>query len=147
MEKLTIEHLSPYLPYGLKIKHNKTNDIFVIDGVLSFSDRIVCSELGKLNEIDLPLVKPILRPLSFLSDSELINIGLMLREIEIGKETSNDRVFAIKDAFYFLSKMKSTLSLNQSQRITTYLFSIKADVFGLIEKGLAIPVTNELNPY
>ena len=66
MKTLTLEHLAPYLPYGLKFIDSK-GTIFEMDGL--FKDLAI--HFKETNRLDYfhfcPQIKPILRPLSDLA--------------------------------------------------------------------------------
>ena len=151
MEKLTIENLAPYLPYNLRMwdVENERQYIPELIGIVDNEKiRVTLPRFPSVTLFEINALKPILFPLSSLNKKKLIPIGLLIRDIEKYKATYKDNVFAIEDAKDWIrGGMKPVLSLHQCCLILDYLFSIKADVFGLIEKGLAIPVTNELNPY
>ena len=112
--KLELKHLAPYLPYELKYEFN--NVIYYYQH---------CST----REFDFENSKPILRPLSDLT-----------REIEV-----NGKKFVPKNIL-----SASLQSLNSwedliKHRIIMFddsqkLFEWHFDVFGLIEKGLAIDI-------
>ena len=83
-------------------------------------------------------VKPILFPLSSLTKDDVKNFYQFnnddFKSIDL-KEWAEDLMFFIKT--------KEPFQLSQFE----YLLSKKFDVFGLIELGLAEPVTEDLNPY
>ena len=66
MKQLTIKELAPYLPYGLKVIEESTNNISEVDGL--FNDNAM--HLKRTNRVDYfhfyPNIKPILRSLSDL---------------------------------------------------------------------------------
>jgi len=117
--ELELKHLSPYLPYNLKIMVNGT--IYSINGMYKSLestrgwvidlDVFVCS-------IDDKDLKPILIPLSDLT-TEFVSQNLIDR---VNKSSSKD----IK------------VSLSYSSLV--HLISMHFDVFGLIEQGLAIDI-------
>ena len=83
-------------------------------------------------------VKPILFPLSSLTKEDVKNFYQFnnddFKSIDL-KEWAEDLMFFIKT--------KEPFQLSQFE----YLLSKKFDVFGLIELGLAEPVTEDFNPY
>ena len=83
-------------------------------------------------------VKPILFPLSSLTKDDVKNFYQFnnddFKSIDL-KEWAEDLMFFIKT--------KEPFQLSQFE----YLLSKKFDVFGLIELGLAEPVTEDFNPY
>lgn len=70
--KLSISHIAPYLPYGLKVKHESIDeDVTEICNLESLSlDCITfdngCDYYFDDSEYDNPIIKPLLRPLSDL---------------------------------------------------------------------------------
>lgn len=116
MEKLELKHLAPYLPYGLKVLTGKSvirNMVADFDYPTQIRKEITitqcCRQFG---------VKPILKPLSYLENHEalsdlgaggLLNLKADIKTIDV--MTFRDVVFLLENRF---------------------------DIFGLIDKGLAI---------
>lgn len=118
-EQLTIEQLAPYLPYGVKVLRpdGKTQlEIKGIHGDLIWFDEI--NSEGETTIGDLKACKPILRPLLSMTKEEISEWSKIVGNL---KKTLFDEI-----------------SSNLSG--TTYLFSKHIDVFGLIEKGLAVNI-------
>tara|TARA_R110000782_G_scaffold106389_1_gene194623 strand:+ start:77 stop:505 length:429 start_codon:yes stop_codon:yes gene_type:complete len=136
--KIELKHLAPYLPYGLRIfnKDNKGSYILSTGSI----DRV----------IELPeIFKPILRPLSDLTDP-LINL--------IFKDTGENGIIisryisdSLKDltitiTYKIMGDVFTDFVINRNDiRYTDYwivekLFENHFDVFGLIDKGLAIDI-------
>jgi len=127
MEKLELKHLAPYLPYGLKVKdiaYSATFGLSLTNIILPLKD----------NEY----YKPTLRPLSDLNESEIDNIYTLFidnrhdieREwIEINVNMLKTEHFSIKWAIDLMPYL-----------LMEYLYEHHYDVFGLIEKGLAIDI-------
>lgn len=116
MEKLTLKYLAPYLPYGLKISYVERNEIHSLD---------VCNLMAICNKQE--HLKPIFRPLSEFVD---INSDSM-KELNADISTQIDlNELAIKYKHH-TSCYYSTLQ---------FCFENHIDVFGLIEKGLAIDI-------
>lgn len=135
---LLLRDLSARLPYELKANvtlFNK-NRLCVITGVsLNRSTGLYSIEIRKpnreLQHIQWPtnIIKPYLRPLSSLTQEERNKFcdigGVISYRPSDGKQ-------------YIVAYIPEALD---------YLNSIHADYHGLIEKGLAIEVTDENNPY
>ena len=144
--KLELKHLTSYLPYDLKgINHLKDiSTLGIKDEVFTYTNfyenkRI--KEKFTYLSIDSFLkekYKPILFPLSSLTKEDIKNFYQLnnddLKSID-WKEWAEDLMFFIK--------AEETFQLSQFE----YLFSKKFDVFGLIDAGLAEPVTEDFNPY
>lgn len=73
-------------------------------------------------------IKPILRPLSDMTEEERLYLCQMFPE----------KTFTMVD---YIIKNITTLTLNNSFEITRYLLKQGFDLFGLIESGLAIDKT------
>ena len=112
--KLELKHLAPYLPYGLSIKNS-------IGKVIELTVMDFCYHLDKG-------FKPILRPLSDLKEGDF---GEYLIE-----------------EFYTLDFEKQILRILEDNRwvnqcdylLIQLLIENHYDVFGLIDKGLAIDI-------
>lgn len=127
--ELTIKELAPYLPYGLKINAELSD--------INYNIMTMCDKGGLSNILisdvidDYECLKPILRPLSDLTKEDFNYIHTLLR-VHIGK---NKRDKLIKDSYGIL---------DLPYFIVEQLIENHFDVFGLIEKGLAIDI-NKLN--
>ena len=143
--KLELKHLASYLPYDLKgINHLKDiSTLGIKDEVFTYTNfyenkRI--KEKFTYLSIDSFLkekYKPILFQLSSLTKDEMKNI------------TKSDFNRYSEDYLdTILNTMKREIN---SKKLPYYLmeklFERKFDVFGLIELGLAEPVTEDFNPY
>ena len=123
--KLELKHLAPYLPYGLKIKN-------------AYGVHIMDSFVGSQNinyTINNVESKPILRPLSDLNKKKFKDIVFPVNHYS-GERIEYDRNISVS--------MVQIQSLT-NQSVTFYgtvekLFELHFDVFGLIEKGLAIDI-------
>ena len=129
--KLELKHLAPYLPYGLKAKfqsiNKKTCRKYVIGTIsVMYSDCSICC-YDTVNATP-DNFKPILRPLSDYADinSDAMNSLNcdMSEQIQISE---------------FASKRISLSSV--SVGAFDILVSNHVDVFGLIDEGLALPLT------
>jgi hypothetical protein len=137
--KLELKHLAPYLPYGLEVKTDKwIEEIGSIDGIT-----------GNLKDIRLTLIinrdkektkaitwtplmehcKPILRPLSDLTKVIQHNGDEFIPYIEYNY---------ISDFLEELSTLDHTYMGHVQYKVINVLFELHFDVFGLIEKELAI---------
>lgn len=122
-------HLAGYLPYGLNcmVTNEKEVEISTLTGLYSdgscvFSD-LVESEHGFKS------IKPILRPLSDISEVVDDNIKLTaLYSFDIDKETNE----------IVLGNYHHRLKLTDAWLQLGYLYQLHFDVYGLIDKGLAL---------
>lgn len=150
--KLELKHLAPYLPYGLKLEYtfHVLSDEFKIIGRLSSIDNSEISKpiILKITDAEfrhktgllcfINQCKPILRPLSDLT-----------KEIEV-----NGEKFAPFKWFNFINSdidfETQIIALSNDIRwldstyygIIEKLFEWHFDIFGLIEKGLAIDINS-----
>lgn len=109
--ELELKYLAPYLPYGLKIYQEDLRE-----HVNTFSWELnIETNLKQVLEFQ---NKPILRPLSDLTEEY------------VSRKTIDD--------YNFCSSRDITKCL--SYHSLSYLLSLHFDVFGLIEKGLAIDI-------
>ncbi|MBC7654362.1 MAG: hypothetical protein H7098_07810 [Oligoflexus sp.] len=116
MEKLELKEIVGYLPYKLQMTRNG----FVGELLCVYTDKVFkvsCSNWHESLEDD-NFYKPILRPLSDLT-----------KEIEVNGERK-----IISD--YTLDKMSFNLGINYLNTLFKYHF----DVYGLINRGLAIDI-------
>jgi hypothetical protein len=121
--KLELEHLSAYLPYGLKVKH-ECNIIMLMTCERKQGDFL------SIESVIHGYGKPILRPLSDLQNKDLdlwIDFG-----IEIDEANTHYLIESlVKGTFY-------AKDIHFAFRVREALFKMHLDVFGLIDKGLAI---------
>lgn len=132
--KLTIEHLAPYLPYGLKMRfENSKGREITLTGITNQGDfgNTITDGHGAM-WLESCGFKPLLMPLSDLINSDLI------------KEWQKEH-----DIQYLTDYKNLSLELKGSTRIDILcyplefiidLFKHHFDVFGLIEAGLAIDI-------
>jgi len=124
MEKLELKHLAPYLPYGLKCQWLREDDNKLIVSDLTISDYHFLIRSKR--------AKPILRPLSDLTKEEFKNINYCDDEYEVKYE----------EGFVFIVD-KCEVNYNELTRINDiieWFYENHFDVFGLIEKDLAIDI-------
>jgi len=124
--KLESKHLAPYLPYGLKV-------LLVNHKSLDGKEHIFNMNSINVDVIKGTIRKPILRPLSDLAG-----------EIERLKKLSS---FSIDEGWIedCISKISPADILDFPFGIVQFLFENHFDVFGLIEKGLAININDLTN--
>lgn len=143
MKELELNHLAPYLPYGLKLmnKYSLTPETLIsCDDVYAtlFGLYKTVSEQYSYDEI-----KPILYPLDYLT-KEITHNGETFVPIEF-----------IEDKYFTLNYVERLERCIEDSRylvhldylLITHLIEWRFDIFNLIEDGLAIPVTEDFNPY
>lgn len=130
LEKLELKHLAPYLPYELKIRCGEISHPI-----------LTCADINEF-EITIKEVfinsayKPILRPLSDLTKEIQVNGE---KFVPIDKINEYDETAMSYSLSFYID-----CTLRLPYYVIKYLFEWHFDVFGLIEKGLAIDI-NTLN--
>jgi hypothetical protein len=131
--KLKLAHLAGYLPYGLKVRVHDYKCDYVgreFDEVIGFHQWDKSGSLWSVltcggAKPNVEKVSPILRPLSDITRKEL--------ELE-GFESHID--------YLTYENKGSDWTLKAPFNMVQYLLSKHFDIFGLIEKGLAIDINN-----
>ena len=124
--KLEIKYLAPYLPYGLNIKDVKHGSIFEALNFITTPHQDFSLFKGNLDQlINDEYLKPILFPLSEY----------------YSEENGYGGYIAFRDFKYEVINKRISLKVYED------LLKNKFDVFGLIEAGLAEPITEDFNPY
>lgn len=163
---LELKHITPYLPYELRLAHTESGVVHTMLRVDVF---------GGVNALNLRIVgedavfKPILRPLTSITKEEaydLISIAVFnqivdiddIKNLVLGIENSdviircvykgsiyNETKFSLyinyDEILFTSSKKEEEGALMTNMSMYQYLFSKHFDVFGLINKGLAIDKT------
>ena len=129
-KELLLKDLSARLPYGVKV--NFRGKIEKLCEVHIYPQAKTCiGESGILYDIE--LVKPYLRPMSSMTEEEK-------KEISSGSKFVFEA--ALNGVTGYCPKTMAYSTFN-----VDYCLSHHFDYRGLIEKGLAIAVTEENNPY
>lgn len=149
---LLLRDLCARLPYGVKtIYKNIIMEVFVVS---TFFNDMCClkwdSHKGYYNQTHAHIgeFKPYLRPMSSLTDEEKIELqkAFNIKSSIIGEYgISSNNAWWVKDRKEPLGF--DTIGYASFCGVTDYLNSIHVDYRGMIEKGLAIEVTDENNPY
>jgi hypothetical protein len=139
-EKLEAKHIAPYLPYKLKFWHLKLRHTQELTRMTISSNRDVLVDIESdtliyESALNSSLIKPVLRPMSDL--------------IKPIKEAGDD-IIPIEVMFLPLGERKILTSWAKENRcwlgdqisylVYQHLFEMHFDVFGLINKGLAIDI-------
>ena len=137
---IELKHLAPYLPYGLKAMDNK-DEIFEMTGFSAeHGNSFKMIELMNVNESkyfgNFVGIRPILRPMSDLK-KEITHKGKKLTPI-YWLEEFYDTLDLHEQAVRLI---KEPMWVNQCDyMLIIHLIEWYFDVFGLIEKGLAVDV-------
>ena len=143
---ITLENICSYLPYGLKWhekinNHSRTGDV-TIENLKGF---INGEYISKIALYPMDLTKPIQ-----VDGKEIYPV------VELAKQEYRECYFGSNESYSQFEMCEIELSIigicSDIETITLpmaiWLFRHKFDVFGLIEKGLAVDVnTLETNPY
>ena len=133
--KLTIKELAPYAPYNLKVQLGVTErDLTAIscDSKYVFVTEYIGARKKQMAGIE--SIKPLLRPLSDLTN-EIEHNGekFVFSDLYF---TNNKIIKAQNPNNCLFNNMLNDLDYNSIQLLLRYHF----DVFGLIERGLALPI-------
>lgn len=154
---LLLRDISARLPYGLKFKVDNTippipsaedyrlgqvHDLLTATGLDIEENCIFTKETGM--DCVLKILKPYLRPISSLTDEEIDRLFDILK---IPKDGGGTSWIKINDCLGIKFILPEGTWIEDLAEIYDYLNSIHADYRGMIEKGLAIEVTDENNPY
>lgn len=118
MEKLELKHLAPYLPYNINVQWLRTEDSSFQISEFNFSDACWLYNRAEF--------KPILRPLSEIKNFE-----------DIMDEFSEYSWEMFENAFFVLGRTLNCFD-SITYTIAELCFKHHIDIFGLIDKGLAI---------
>ncbi len=133
-KELLLQDLCARLPYGVHIFTNSKHHIrlLTISRDLDYDEQYWINGLYDIDE-----VKPYLRPMSSMTDEELVEF-LGIRGMNLNSE-------GLKTFREGQASIVSTLP--SYSRHVDWMNRHHFDYRGLIEKGLAIEVTEENNPY
>ena len=146
--KLEIKHLTSYLPYGLNIKDVKHGSVFEALHFITTPNQDFSLFKGNFDQlIKDKYLKPILFPLSSLTKEITVNGETFIpiyKIYEFEQWYTDELEEIINDGT--IEGIYNDLNLIPYSHAEK-LFEWKIDIFGLIEAGLAEPVTEDFNPY
>lgn len=135
--KLTLEHLAPYLPYGLKVINTANGKIRSVDGLNVESGKNVRRGIYSLDiydELPIEICKPILRPLSDLTKDEHFDMYMDLCE-DLGLTRCEHLLLALKDKLYY------AFDISKLEILEEFMYKNHFDwKYNLIDKNLAIDI-------
>lgn len=124
-KELLLKDLCARLPYGVKCYNRNTEEVFTLSEATDTTDTSnVSFDYGYC---DINYIQPYLRPMSSMNGKELAEYKTLEKQCEI------------LPTFAYISVSKCILF--------DWLNAHHFDYRGLIEKGLAIEVTKDNNPY
>ena len=138
MEKLELKHLAPYLPYSLIFKTDFDHLQYLMTSLNIHKSKVTFRAINNFKNSKTKAVKllgnnkPILRPLSDLFIDQKIKD---LRDLG-----SNDMLFWGLNGFTGDLTNVDVYKKDLTFSVLEYLYKNHFDVFGLIEKGLAIDI-------
>lgn len=135
--ELELKHLAPYLPYGLKVNRNGTDWSYELE---SCNKDGVITDTSFQHYWEYEVIKPILRPLSSLYTEITHNGKTFIPWKKLDWGSWNDEIGYIVSAEY---GENPRVAINVLDFIDDYykLLEWHFDVFGLIDKGLALDKT------
>lgn len=148
--KLEIKHLTPYLPYDLKVVFEADEHEHTLVGLVNWSNEImVLSPFNDYGRSNIKNCKPILRPLSDLT-KEIDHNGEKFIPTELLDSEDYPIDFFVDTKYEY---MVDWIENYQEEHhllffpwgLINQLFEWHFDVFGLIEKGLAIDINEQLS--
>lgn len=152
--ELELKHIAPYLPYGLNGVRQDGKTKFTIAGIVN--DLLLVFENGSEMGFNIRDIKPILRPLESITIDEATEFGNVLlgeyemkdREAGIGSIEMGNTITPIlqfrsdndydDDILVFFGNDGISCGETVSYEAYDWLFKHHFDIFGLINKGLAI---------
>lgn len=137
-EKLTLEHLAPYLPYGLKYVSPEYKAISMFD--ISKGETVeTMSAISMVAMTKINKYKPLLYPISKLTQ-EIEHNGKKFIPIDSINNLYPEYPLFIEDNSIFITDScdLNMLEIHEVYKLYQKLFEWHFDIFGLIEKGLAI---------
>lgn len=138
--KLELKHIAPYLPYGLRFDNGRDYEKDYLYGIRANSYNVKMAQGGDCGYFRLEKIKPILRPLSDLTKEITVNGKTFVPLHKFYSLTSVDLELIDleewREELVYLIKNNSPFQLSQFNMLLEWHF----DVFGLIERGLAIDI-------
>jgi hypothetical protein len=138
--KLEAKHIAPYLPYKLMFWHTKLKNKQEMSKMKVRKDGDILVDIESdtliyISSINDSWIKPILRPMSDLTKNIKVD-GVDIIPIEGMFLPCGEREILTSWA----DENKCWLGTQVSYLIYQHLFELHFDVFGLIDKGLAIDI-------
>ena len=160
MKQLDIKHLAPYLPYEIQLQYivrDKVVKTGIMKSIIHNESETHPTKISiHFNDAEhIWMFKPILYPLDYLT-KEITHNGetfVPIEHFEIGDddnccyEFDNGNIKLIQN-ITTIAKYNNWHDINFLPfAVVQQLIEWRFDVFNLINDGLAIPVTEDFNPY
>lgn len=144
--KLEIKHLASYLPYDLKVVFEADEHEHTLVGLVNWSDEImVLSPFNDYGRSNIKNCKPILRPLSDLTkEIKHKEVGI-IPKIVLNEEILFEPMTVVDGLMIGIISDGYIIPVHVGRLdyvVVEKLFEWHFDVFGLIEKGLAVNINS-----
>lgn len=143
-KKLLLKDFCARLPYQLKVKVDNDKEPYTLLAINANNKICVIGQqfdnVYATSKVKIDAIKPYLRPMSSMTEEESAELSNIIGE------------WFDKELFYlteepFLEYALSRINYSISPLLFDFLNANHFDYRGLIDKGLAIKVTEENNPY
>ena len=134
-KELLLKYLCMALPYDLQVKTDEDNEPYTLlsihpnKGIALILTGVNMDGVDIISQVKIDTIKPFIRPLSSMTEEEEKEL---YKQIYKAKPYSDGKSYNVYEVI--------GLDIN-------YLNAHHLDYFGLIEKGLAVGVTEDNNPY
>lgn len=143
-KELLLKYLCMALPYGVmvNVEGYDTEKLIGIENE-TITTKATPTSYSDKGEYPIDIVRPYLRPISSMTEEE---VDCLFKILDINEDLATEwlKVNDIGIIRLFTQQGKDFYEIAEAM---DYLNSIHIDYIGLIEKGLAIEVTKENNPY
>ena len=140
-KKLLLTDLCARLPYEVEVYYSETVPISTLKTINSEKRTCIVydhSQWYRHSKFHIEEIKPYLRPMSSMTEEERDELEILCDSMSIDDEGNADIYIAI---------LKNYNPILFNTKVIDWFNSHHFDYRGLIEKGLAIEVTKENNPY
>ena len=134
-KELLLKYLCMALPYDLQVKTDEDNEPYTLlsihpnKGIALILTGVNMDGVDIISQVKIDTIKPFIRPLSSMTEEEEKEL---YKQIYKAKPYSDGKSYNVYEVI--------GLDIN-------YLNAHHLDYFGFIEKGLAVGVTEDNNPY
>ena len=140
-KKLLLNDLCARLPYGVIVKMNNPNYLPAKLTAVNIETELV--ELNTIRDVPVGTYKPYLRPMSSMTEEEFESLkeysGLKYEQLDLA--SFQDGAYKCLD--FYLNEVPAYVVILVFDWLNAHHFDFR----GLLERGLAIAVTKENDPY